>query len=259
MVLSLRGLSMARYMSLLTTLVLLLSGLSLSPAEEVSDFQKGVSFRADGKPAQAIEAFKKVLAASPKNIRALVQMGAALEDQGKWKEAAQAYRRALEIDSRDGSAIRNLAHLVSSRSVDIPIQSPNPSKEELLRNGLQSLEAKDFDKASEVFRLSQGLFPNDPRPVFYAAVVLEEQGKIPAAIALYERCVESFPDYIPARINLIVVLVSAGDRERAGVQARRTLDLVPDHPRVRYLARLLGKTQPSEKQPALSRTGTDVK
>ncbi len=246
-------------MSLLTISVLLLSGSGLSAAEEVSDFQKGVSLRIEGKQAQAVEAFKKVLAVSPTHVRALVQMGAALEDQGKWKESAQAYRRALEVDPRDGSAIRNLAQLVSSRSMGTPIQAPNPSKEELLRNGLQALEAKDFHKAAEIFRLSRGLFPSDPRPLFYAAISLEEHGKIPPAIALYEKCVESFPDYIPARVNLIVALISAGDRERAGGQAQKAIEVMPDNPRVRYLARLLGKAQPSEKQPALSRTGTALR
>jgi tetratricopeptide (TPR) repeat protein len=248
-----------RYTSLLTILVLLLTGPSLGAAEEVSDFQKGVSLRIEGKQAQAVEAFKKVLAASPTNVRALIQMGAALEDLGKWKEAAQAYRRALEIDSRDGSAIRDLAHLVSSRSMGTPIQGPNPAKEEPLRNGLLALEAKDFDKASRIFRLSRGLFPNDPRPLFYAAVTREEQGRISAAIGLYLRSVESFPDYIPARINLVVALISAGDRVKAGEQAQKALEVVPDNPRARYLARLLGKVRPSDKKPALSRTGAGAR
>jgi tetratricopeptide (TPR) repeat protein len=107
--------------------------------------------------------------------------------------------------------------------------------------------------------LSRGLFPNDPRPLFYAAITREEQGRINAAIALYERSVASFPDYIPARINLIVALISAGDKERAGRQAQKALEVVPDNPRVRYLARLLGKAEPSDGQPALSRTGSGVR
>jgi tetratricopeptide (TPR) repeat protein len=246
------------YPRLSITFLLLLVGSALCAAGEVTDFEKGLTLRIEGKNAQAIEAFKRVLADSPTHVRAFVQMGAALEDQGKWKEAVQAYRRALEIDPRDGSAIRNLAQLVSSRSMDTPIQAPNPSKEDLLRNGLRALESKDFDKASQTFRLSRGLFPADPRPLFYSAFTLEQQGKLSAAIALYERSVESFPDYIPARINLIVALISAGDREKAGAQAQKALDIMPDNPRVRYLARLLGKASPLESKAALSNRGTDV-
>ena len=249
---------MRRYLRLLITLLLLLAGSILCAAGEGPDFEKGLTLRIEGKNAQAVEAFKRVLADSPTHVRALVQMGAALEDQGKWKEAAQAYRRALEIDPRDGSAIRNLAQLASSRSMDTPIQAPNPSKEDLLRNGLRALESKDFDKASKIFRLSRGLFPNDPRPLFYSAITLEQQGKLSAAIALYETGVASFPDYIPARINLIVALISVGDREKAGVQAQKAFDIIPDNPRVRYLARLLGKAGPPDKKAALSSRGTDV-
>lgn len=249
---------MACYPRLLITLLLLLVVSVLCAAGEVSDFEKGLTLRFEGKNAQAVEAFKRVLADSPTHVRALVQMGAALEDQRKWREAVQAYRRALEIDPRDGSAIRNLAQLASSRSMDTPIQAPNPSKEDLLRNGLRALESKDFDKAWEIFRLSRGLFPNDPRPLFYSAITLEQQGKVAPAIALYERNVESFPDYIPARINLIVALIHVGDREKAGGQAQKALDIIPDNPRVRYLARLLGKAGPLERKAALSRRGTDV-
>lgn len=241
------------HVPLSATLCLLLFCVSPCVAQELSDYEKGVALRIEGKNAQALEAFRKVLADSPGYVRALVQMGAVLEDQGKWKEAAQAYRRALEVDPRDGSAIRNLAQLGSSRSMDTPIQAPNPSKEDLLRRGLQALESKDFDKASEIFRLSRGLFPNDPRPLFYSAFTLESRGKISAAIALYKRSVESFPDYIPARINLIVALISAGDRAKAGGQAQKALDIMPDNPRARYLAHLLGKAGHSENKAALSR------
>jgi tetratricopeptide (TPR) repeat protein len=249
---------LARYARLVTIVLLLLACSVLCAAGEVRDFEKGLTLRIEGKNAQAVEAFKRVLADSPTHVRALVQMGAALEDQGKWREAAQAYRRALEIDPRDGSAIRNLAQLASSRSMDTPIQAPNPSKEDLLRNGLRALESRDFDKASEIFRLSRGLFPADHRPLFYSAITLELQGKLSAAIAMYERTVETFPDYIPARTNLIVALISAGDRERAGGQAQKALDIMPDNPRVRYLARLLGKPPPPDNEATLSRRGPEV-
>jgi tetratricopeptide (TPR) repeat protein len=226
-------------------------------AQEAPDFEKGVALRIEGKNAQAVEAFKKVLAVSPAHVRALVQMGAALEDQGRWKEAIQSYRRALEVDPRDGSAVRNLAQLASSRSMDTPIQVPNPTREYLLRTGLQALEAKDFDKASEIFRLSRGLLPNDPRPLLYAAITQEHKGKIAAAIALYEKSVEIFPDYIPARVNLIVALISSGYKEKAGNQAQKALEMMPDNPRVRYLARLLGKADPLEKRATVFREGND--
>ena len=49
-----------------------------------------------------------------------------------------------------------------------------------------------------------------------------------------------------------------GDREKAGVQAQKAFDIIPDNPRVRYLARLLGKAGPLERKAALSRRGTDV-
>jgi tetratricopeptide (TPR) repeat protein len=229
------------------TLPLIISLLGLTAyviaAEEPSDFQRGLALRMEGKNAQAVEAFGKVPVDSPEYVRALVQKGAALEDMGKKREASNTYERALRIDPRNASAARNLEQLYSAGMMEGAVQAPNPAKEELVRNGLRALASGDFGKALEVFRLSRGLLPGDPRPLFYSALTMERQGNLNAAISLYERTTESFPDHIPARINHILAFLAVGDRERAMRHCRKALENSPENRRLRSLSDLLSRVE----------------
>jgi tetratricopeptide (TPR) repeat protein len=224
-------------------------------AEEQPEFQRGLALRMEGKNAQAVEAFGKVPVDAPEYVRALVQKGAALEDMGKKREASNTYERALRIDPRNSSAARNLGQLNSVGMTEGAIQAPNPAKEDLVRNGLRALEARDFRKALEVFRLLRGLLPSDPRPLFYSALTMERQGNLNGAISLYGRTVESFPDYVPARIHHILAFLAAGDREAAVSHCRKALENSPENRRLRSLADLLSRIGASTADTALNVKG----
>jgi superkiller protein 3 len=228
-------------LAILAALVLILSAACHCMAEEPSEFRKALVLRSEGKNDRAFDALKRCIDQSPRHAKTYVHLGGILEDQGKWKEAADAYRRALEIDPDNPAAKRNLEQLISSRTVDGRLPAQNPFKEQLMRRGLQALEAKDYPKALEVFRLLRGLFPGDPRPLFYSAETLEQQGKLLHAIALYEQVIELFPEYGPARVNLMIALISKGDQEAAARQVQEALSAMPDNRRVNYLAGLLGR------------------
>ena len=60
---------------------------------------KALALRAQGKPEEAIAAFNKAIAASPKLApMALVNKGALLRGLGKYDEAMQAFDKAIELD-----------------------------------------------------------------------------------------------------------------------------------------------------------------
>lgn len=246
---------MARKLPLCAMISLLGLTVYAVAAEEQSEFQRGLALRMEGKNAQAVEAFGKVPADSPEYVRALVQKGAALEDMGKKREASNTYERALKMDPLNSSAAHNLAQLNSVGMTEGAVQAPNPAKEDLVRNGLRALDAGDFKKALEVFRLLRGLLPGDPRPLFYSALTMERQGNLNGAISLYGRTVESFPDYVPARINHILAFLAAGDREGAVSHCRIALENSPDNRRLRSLAGLLSRIGSSTTDTALNAKG----
>jgi tetratricopeptide (TPR) repeat protein len=212
----------------------------------------------EGKTAQAVAAFKKVSPDSAHYVRALVQMGAAQEDLGKKREAAKTYEKALNYDPKNLSAARNLEQLKSAGITEGIVQIPNPAKEELMRNGLLALESGNFKKALETFRLSRGLLLGDPRPLFYSALALERQKDLKGAIALYERTIESFPDYAPARINQILDLLAIGDRDGAIRNCRKALDALPENELLRSLSSLMARLGPVNPETVISSEGTKL-
>lgn len=224
----------------LIALSLCLQGVELSAAEENPDLDKGISLRMEQKNRQALEAFTKALAVSPRHVTALIHMGATLEDLGRWKDAEQAYRRALEADPDNVSAKRNLEQLEAARNMNVPVKAPTGLERVLTTKGLQALEQGEFDEALRCFQLLQGFFPDDPRPVLSAAAAWEQRGNSPEAEDLYRAMSKAFPNYAPARVNLVILLIRTGQREKAASEARAALETLPDDERIRFLARMLG-------------------
>jgi len=224
-----------RWLCIAVTLFFAAGSHWLAAGEELPDYDKGLAYRLEGKNRQAVEAFDRALAADPLNVKALIQKGAALEDRGKWKLAVQAYRQALTIDPNNRIARRNLGQLLSLRLITSLPEGSNPVCEDLINKGLLSLQRGELSRAAEVFCLAHGLSSNDPRPAFFWALTLEEQGKKPEAGALYRKTVESFPDYVPARINLIISLLGSGQTGEAVQEARKAVTDFPESHEIKAL------------------------
>lgn len=204
------------------------------------DVEKGLALRGEGKNRLAVEAFDRALATDPRDVQTLVQKGASLEDQGRWKQAAAMYRQALAIEPDNTFARRNLEQLLSSRMVAGPRSAYNPAGEALLHNGLLALQLRDFSRAQDTFRLASGLMADDPRPLFFGALTLEEQGKDEEAGELYRKTVAAFPEYVPARIHLILRLFASGRAAEAQREAQKALAAFPERTELRSLLRLVG-------------------
>ncbi|MEW6348787.1 MAG: tetratricopeptide repeat protein [Thermodesulfobacteriota bacterium] len=214
-------------------------------ADDVSEFERGIALRIEGKPRKAVEALRKVRPGSADYLRAQVQIGACLEDLGNPKEAEKTYLGVLAVDPYYGSAKRNLEHLTLVKTLKTPVSGAHPARESILHTGLRALEAKDYARALEIFRMSRGLVPKDPRPLFYSALTMERQGFFTEARALYESVLRNDHTFVPARVNLVVLLLERGDPEGA----RKALDFkdssLDRDPRLNYLARILAEKAPT--------------
>lgn len=224
-----------------TLLLAVCAGTMPSSAQEVSAIEEGLALRNEGKNRQALEAFSRVSPSSPDYVRALVLKGAALEDLGRPDDAEEAYEMALKMDPRHGPAQRNINQLRGSRSIYVPVKGRHPSKEILFQKGVEELEKEEFQAALNTFRLLRSLFPRDPRMRLYCALTWDRWGEVQRAVEIYRRIVEDFPEYEPARVNLIIALIRAGDRPAAVKQTRSALEKMPDNHRIKWLARLLGE------------------
>jgi Flp pilus assembly protein TadD len=236
--------------SICLIVLVLASGVAAGAADDADKyFARGTTLRIEGKNGEAVEALKKVVSLLPGNTDALVQLGAAQEDNGKWEEAAHLYRRALELQPSNHAARRNLKHLEAFRALNEPFKSVKPSREALIQRGLLALEQGNIDRALAVFRLCKGLMQNDPRPLFYSAMAMEQQGRLKDSIAFYEEIIASYPGFAPAWTNLLVVLLAAGDLESAMKRGQEAMRAVPHDRRIRFLAELAASNAP-EHSPA---------
>ncbi len=200
-------------------------------------FAQGKALRVEGNKQKAVDVFAKVLERAPGHVESLVQMGAAYEDQKKWGDAILCYQRALNIDPNNPMAVRNLKQLQSSQVVNSTVKVANPASEHLIQLGLKAFRRGDLKRAFEVFRLCRGLLRDDPRPLLFTAVILERTGKTRHAISLYERTIEAFPKFAPARVNHVIALLASGDRKTALRRAQESLEVLPGDIRLNYLAR----------------------
>ena len=70
----------------------------------------GAAAAQTGQLAQAIHAFRKIIAIKPDDVQALNNMGIALQRQGKTEAAIKAYKKALEIKPNYASAHNNMGN-----------------------------------------------------------------------------------------------------------------------------------------------------
>jgi tetratricopeptide (TPR) repeat protein len=70
-------------------------------------FNKGVALDAQGKYDEALQAFDKAIEINPQLAEAWVAKGVVLMAQGKYDEAIQAYDKAIEIDPQDVNVWNN--------------------------------------------------------------------------------------------------------------------------------------------------------
>src|SRR5262245_49056375 len=87
-------------------------------AEERTKLRKAwvdhaIQLAMQSKWAEAVAANRNILEHFPKDVDAHNRLGRALREQGQYREARDAYRKAVEIDPNNGIAQKNLASLES--------------------------------------------------------------------------------------------------------------------------------------------------
>ena len=112
-----------------------------------------------------------------------------------------------------------------------PRSALNPAGEDLLHRGLLALQRGDFSRAQEVFRLSYGLLADDPRPLFFWALTLDEQGKSEEAGAMYRKTVDAFRSKFRPGYILSLLFFAAGQTVEAHREAQKALAAFPERTR----------------------------
>jgi len=150
-----------------------------------------------------ITLFSRALQVTSRNALAHNNLGRALYDEGKPREALKHYRAALRINPAYVDAHYNL--------------------------GIYYAERREYDRAIAEYEKALKYNPRHALAHNNLGVVLGEQGKLDDAIAHYRQALKISPEYADARYNLALTLMNKGDLKEAASEFKKTLRLMPDH------------------------------
>jgi Flp pilus assembly protein TadD len=182
-------------------------------------FNSGVSHLREGRPALALEEFKKAIKQDPKNPYFQKGLGQAYAAQNRFKEAIEAFHKALSlnpyyVDVRNdlGMALISVGRREDGRKEFMAAfnDATNPSPELTSFNlGSSYLEEHNYAQAAEWFRTSLNKSKNSP--AYYGlAAALQKMGKQDEAIGQLEAALKDFPDNVPLLLSLGEAYYNAG-------------------------------------------------
>jgi superkiller protein 3 len=144
----------------------------------------------------AVRIYRRGLAVAPENVELLNSLGFALFQQGESREALAALEKALKVDPKHWKAHNNLA--------------------------LAAIDLGELEVAEAHYRESLAIAP---QPAIYndLGFVLERQGLVDEAVALYRKALELDPESASAHYNLAASLARSGELSEAERHFRAAL------------------------------------
>ena len=174
------------------------------PGDFVAHANLGAALEARGRPAEAIEEYRRALAVRPTSAAALNNLGAALQSTGDVEGAIRAYREAVQAEPDYANAQHNLGNALA----------------------VTGALAEAVPHLREAVRLS----PGDAVALSNLGGALLEEGHTAEAIGPLRRAVELDAGSLDAQYNLGRALALAGRLDEAAAHLEQALRIAPDDP-----------------------------
>ena len=174
------------------------------PASALLHNQLGAALARAGQPARALDEFAEGVRLAPDYAAALTNRGLVLRQQKRWKEAEEAFRAAIALDTKSPTPHIGLARLLD-------------------RVGATIEAVEELERAVEL----------DPSHVDALASLAEfyfESYDLRAARRTVRRVLEIEPDHVAALNLLGLLLLVPHDYEEAEAALRKALAAKPDDP-----------------------------
>ncbi len=159
-----------------------------------------------------------------------------LEEQGKFREAVENYRRLLEIRPDEQGAHNNLGNLqrklgqldaaAASYRRALEIKPDCAMTHANLGNALKDLG--QFEAATASYRNSLEIKPDYVAAQINLGNVLRDRGLLDEAVASYRQALKIHPDFAVTHNNLCDILRVLGQYDEAAANCRRALELNPE-------------------------------
>jgi len=239
----------------LLALAVLGAGTALAQVKPDADatFNAGLAHLREGRPAVALEEFKKAVKLDPKNAHYYKGLGLAYAQQNKLQDAIEAFRKGLELNPYYVDIRNDLGTvlILSGRRPEGKAEfmaafndATNPTPEVSARNlGQASFEERNYTDAINWFRTSIARSKVYPDPYLGLADSLIAAGRQDEALLALEAGVKELPAHPALLLALGEAYQRAGRlndartrfeeaarKDPAGPAGRRALDLLKGMP-----------------------------
>jgi len=202
--------------------------------------QLALAYMQDGDNELALQKLESALESNPKSVNTRNAMALLYNNLGEYKEAEENYRKALEFDARNITALNNYGRFLCQQkrfdegqarlkqAIDNPL---NPVPENAMANaGTCAMQAGDAIKAEDFFRAALQRSPRlSPALLSMAQLSLDQQNPLQAR-AYYQRYVEISPQS-PRTLWLGMRIEHAlGNQDAVASHALQLKNRFPDSP-----------------------------
>jgi len=221
---------------------LFLHAVEVEPRNYLAYNNLGYYYVNHGKPAQALDNYRKSLEINPDYEDALNNMGHALAQQQRNAEAIPYYERALrvrplhvEVNNNYGNALSELGRIDEAIAHYRIALEQKPDHADAHNNlGIALAMRGKLDEAVPHFQSAIRLKPNYASAHSNLGNALAAQQKWDAAIEEYRQCLRLNPDDPQAHNNLGNVLTQLGHLEEAVEQYQEALRLKANNPEAHF-------------------------
>jgi tetratricopeptide (TPR) repeat protein len=184
---------------------------------------------------EALAELDAALAINPNNPAWLAQRGVLLEELDRLPDAAEAYERALSLETGDsdiglalGSVLVRLGRFAEALEVFDDLSREHPDLEPAYCYRIQIYtELGQHDRAEQMFYLAQQLDDACPDCFFHIGISLAARGQANRSLFCWHRVLKLEPDYPGVNERIAQAYRSRGDMERAREYLLRELRTEP--------------------------------
>ena len=215
---------------------LYLSALRLDPSNATGLHLLGTLQLQQGRFAEAIASFDRVLGLKAGNADTYANRGVALCNLQRFKDAVVSFDKALgfkpkapELLCNRGMALYYLGRLeLALASYDQALEAQPQYFDALMARANVLRELKRSDEALKSYERVFALAPERPELHYSIGVVLIDLGRLPEAVASFDRALQMAPDYAEAWNNSGSTLQSLGRLDEALAKFERAITVKPD-------------------------------
>ena len=197
---------------------------------------EALAFHRSGRLAEAVDAYRRVLAEAPAHPQVLANMAGALAGLGRHADAIRCLRQALEIDPEFAEAHFNMGVLFQGQgkpdeaagAYEQALALDARSFEPLVNLGVVRQAQGRLAEAEAAYRRAIAVNPRFAELHSNLGVVLDRRGDAAGAVGCFRQALVHKPDYVLALNGLGVALQKQGDATGAVAAFERALEIEPD-------------------------------